>query len=541
MGAGGRKPREPNDANSVGFKLFQIIGGEDANFKITSESLGISPGSLSNYIHAHAPLSSRVVERKNWAAILERDFPQGWAAHGQAFLDQLGAAPATTRDPDAKRTTKHSRAPREPSDKDSLGYKLYLIIGGANASVSDAAPKLGISPNPLSMYLHGHNAITRRQFDGKGWQAAFETHFAAGWKAHGEAFMAQLAIESPAKEAKPEKIAKAPKEPAAKTEKPAAVGRGKGGGKGKAPKEPENKDSLGYKLYEIIGGADAKIGVTATMLGIEASRLSGMLHSKMPLRKAMFDNKNWKNILAANFPQAWAEKGAAFVAQLTAESASAATHAPKGPRATYSFNANRRGKPSKRPENEETLGFTIWSLMGERNFRLVDAVPVLRLDEIKLGNLIHNRGKVPQSFMDQHDWAGKLERANPEGWAIHGEAFLRHKATMPLFSREEERAQKAANTPDPAQAWRKVVGTVILQVVEGRGDDIDVLRDETNIPALKNTWGRVIAGDPTLPESIFRDAIKTAINLYQLERARDPEEQKAYKTLRSNTPESRVY
>ena len=78
------------------------------------------------------------------------------------------------------------------------------------------------------------------------------------------------------------------------------------------PREPQDKDSFGYAVWLIIGGEEAKFSVSAKLLGIGRTALSEVVHSTANTNQEVLEKYNWREKMAAHFPDAWKQHEAIF-------------------------------------------------------------------------------------------------------------------------------------------------------------------------------------------------------------------------------------
>jgi hypothetical protein len=77
---------------------------------------------------------------------------------------------------------------REPIDKTSFGYTLWLILGSKEAKIRKAAKRLSVARQFLSDIIHGRRQISQQALRDKQWRETFAVHYTDGWNRHHNTF-----------------------------------------------------------------------------------------------------------------------------------------------------------------------------------------------------------------------------------------------------------------------------------------------------------------------------------------------------------------
>ena len=80
--------------------------------------------------------------------------------------------------------------------------------------------------------------------------------------------------------------------------------------------EPHDRNSFGYVLFQIIG-PDADWQDVGIKFGVSYAKLKGFIHSTHALPLQDIETKQWRSILAKNFPERWEKYREAFEERIT--------------------------------------------------------------------------------------------------------------------------------------------------------------------------------------------------------------------------------
>jgi hypothetical protein len=265
-----------------GYTLWLILGGKDADMNKAAALLQVSSRNLHNIIVCMCGISQQEVNDKEWRQILATHYPKTWQKHGDAF-NQYAAA--LTQHPG--RTCEYKNA--EPGNKNSFGYALWLVIGGENADVKEAASRLNARPCDLNSLISGACGISRQKVVLNRWPELLAEHYPEAWRRYGSVFE--------------ERLADLPERP------------------GRTSREPRNKESFGHLLWLVLGGKKANVSKAAQRLEVKDCILSDILRGRKKPSQQWLKNKQWRKILAENYPDAWKQYEKVFderVAELMA-------------------------------------------------------------------------------------------------------------------------------------------------------------------------------------------------------------------------------
>lgn len=262
------KSPQPVNEQSFGYVVWRILGGETASIRKAAQRLSINPSALSSILHGRTQISQQALIEKNWRDVFATHYPDTWLKHQADFERYATTLPEQQR--------KH--AP-QPKDEQSFGYIVWRILGGKHAKIRLAAKRLGVDPSSLSSILHGRWQISQRALTEKNWRDVLAAHYPNTWPIHQSAFE-QCALTLP--------------DPGIK------------------PSQPEDKESLGYALWHILGGKDADIYAAAKRLKLEPCDLNDILHGRRQISQRFIATKHWRDVLALHYRGAWANHKAAF-------------------------------------------------------------------------------------------------------------------------------------------------------------------------------------------------------------------------------------
>lgn len=234
-------------------------------------------------------------------------------------------------------------------------------------------------------------------------------------------------------------------------------------------------------------------------------------------------------------------------------------------------NSSRRGIVE--PENKESLGYAVYLIIRDQPLKLRQHAEKLGMDPARMSQFLHGHVGASQQFVAEKQWKAVFAEHYTTGWAAHAETFNVRLAASPAMpgrgggrkpgsaktaktktaftgaaasaapitasdhadfniepAYQPSKAELAARAA--AQDWRKTAGAAIAAVVDRRGDDAPTLAAETNSPGLKAAWGKILACDPNVPSTLYKDAIRATTSLYQLSvTSRDPADAASAKKL----------
>lgn len=176
-----KSPKASSAPATIGQAIRLIIGGRAAHIKNAAKKLDIPVQTLSEIINEKTVPTRSFLERKDLREKLRTEFPVGWAHYGDDY-DRFAA----------QTKPKKTQGLREPRDKDSFGYTLWLLCGGANGHSNDACALLGILPQQLSGYLHGRSLPSPRVIREHKWREVFAARNPRLWDQCRDDFEARL-------------------------------------------------------------------------------------------------------------------------------------------------------------------------------------------------------------------------------------------------------------------------------------------------------------------------------------------------------------
>lgn len=81
---------------------------------------------------------------------------------------------------------------KEPADKNSIGYQVFLITGGSEGVLAATANSLGINPVATGDLVYGRKTFSQDWMARNHIAQRLEKFFAPGWSEHGAAFLEKL-------------------------------------------------------------------------------------------------------------------------------------------------------------------------------------------------------------------------------------------------------------------------------------------------------------------------------------------------------------
>jgi len=93
---------------------------------------------------------------------------------------------------------------KEPENKNSFGYVMWLILGSRDIRLTEASHHLGITLNNLSDILHDRHHPTQGWLTEMDWRGALQDNYPAGWEAHQAEFEHYAATLNVGKDRKPD-------------------------------------------------------------------------------------------------------------------------------------------------------------------------------------------------------------------------------------------------------------------------------------------------------------------------------------------------
>lgn len=171
-----RKLRSSRKRRGFGYVVGLIIGGENADIARAAKLLDIGEPFLRNLLNEREKPRQAYIETKEWARILSKNYPNTWERFAALFEKEF-----------IKLSVRNDGHKFEsPSDKESLGYALWLIVGGENALKTAAARRLRTNIDRLNRVLEGKTSIT--QFDKDFWIEKMKKYYPDTWEKYGRLF-----------------------------------------------------------------------------------------------------------------------------------------------------------------------------------------------------------------------------------------------------------------------------------------------------------------------------------------------------------------
>jgi plasmid maintenance system antidote protein VapI len=446
------KPCEPNDKNSFGYVLWSILGGKDTSIGEAAEHLHIHRVRLSAIIHGRENISQKALINKQWRETLAQHYPEAWHRHKAAFEQYANTL-----------TIRSISKTHEPDDKNSFGYVLWSILGGKDAHMGEAAERLQIHRSNLSTIIHGKwRRVLPKTLAERKWRETLAQHYPEAWQRHQAAF---------------EQYADASTKRSVSKTRESSITR-----------EPDDKNSFGYVLWNILGGKDANMREAAMRLQIHRVSLSAIIHGRKRISQKALINKQWRETLAQHYPEAW--------------------HRHK---ATFEQHANTLTKRSiskiREPDDKNSFGYVLWSILGGKDASMGEAAERLQIDNANLSKIIDGKWRrVLPKTLAKRKWRETLAQYYPEAWQKYKVAF-------------EERAINGGKTNTLNGDWRKAVGKFVTRVLGETGDEYKDIVGDVQTPSLKEVemWKRIVSGDQDLNPGLFKDALVEICSLYKLE------------------------
>ncbi len=339
-----RKYPGPKDKSSFGYVLWLIIGGENANFSIAAEHLGLNSQRISEYIHGKKEPSQEYIEANKWRELLALHYPDGWKQYGNLFGRRFKNLPAKPR----------TAVPKEPEDKSGFGYALWLVLGGKKANMELAAERLAIAPRRLSALIHGKQKTSQKYIEDNGWRAIFERHYPKTWKKNRDFFESSV--------------------------KKLAVKRGN------RKSEPQDKEGFGYALWLVIGGEKANLAQAAERLKVDLPYLHGIIHGEESISRKSIEERGWRATFAVEYKNSWVAHGALFE-QRAARLKAGKPAIIRGP--SVIRRGAKRGPESSAPEDKTSFGCALWLILGGKKANLTEAAQRLKVSAMYLRLVIN--------------------------------------------------------------------------------------------------------------------------------------------------------
>ncbi|MFA5957768.1 hypothetical protein [Hyphomicrobium sp.] len=168
----------PANHSTIGFVLWQILGGVAYDAEQAKLVLAIDRGRLHDILHGKIRLSQQYIAENDWVGRLQAHYADAWNEFGENFLRQVGQLQPRTR----------IIKSREPSDRTSFGYILWKILGGPYIGHSLATDVLGVSKHELRDLIYEKNWWRTTRIDLKSWRDVLAKEFPEQWQLHREQF-----------------------------------------------------------------------------------------------------------------------------------------------------------------------------------------------------------------------------------------------------------------------------------------------------------------------------------------------------------------
>jgi len=267
---------------STGLKDFvallrTIMGGDQIDYDKAAACFCVTRTEIRRVLRGDRPLTQEIIEKEKWREKLAIAFPKAWAQEMSAF--EIAALKL-------EKNRKQGLAPQPPSDKNSLQYVIWLILGGKNANIRQAAILLNMSICCFEKNMRGKKPFPVAALIDTNWEQIFSTHFSAAWQQHGKDF----------EQLKDQEILSRQK-----TRLPF--------------QGPEDLQSFGGALWRVLGCDASVVPQAAKVLGLLASDLRLIILNKRKVTQQFLVLHEWDQKLATINPVAWRQNKALYQRQ----------------------------------------------------------------------------------------------------------------------------------------------------------------------------------------------------------------------------------
>jgi|GEM_PF-2928622 plasmid maintenance system antidote protein VapI len=373
------KNLKPEDEKSFGYLLWLIIGGEDADINDAAQCLRIFPGTLDALLHGKKGISQQGIASRQWRTILAGHYPDAWRRYAVDFEKHVAALP-----------TYGKIKSQNLEDDGSFGFVLWLILGGENADIPEAAKRLKVHYSAITKAIYGLWKPSQQIMKDKRWRETFAEYYPETWRQYESLFEERSA-------------------PSVRT-----------------PCVSEDKKSFGYAVWLIIGGNRANIQEAAKRLKVDRSELSKIVCGRKQPSQNTVDEKQWRQTFAEHYPDAWRQYENLF-------------------EKSFATLTDRQLKPHE-PEDKESFGYILWLIIGGKNAQKNKAAEQLKIDSGSLRAIIYGRGNPSQELVKERQWRKILAEHYPDAWEQYETLFEERAATLakcPYASEKPTRNAKA--------------------------------------------------------------------------------------------------
>lgn len=345
---------EPENKEGIGHVLWNILGGEKASRKQAALKLGITVSYLSRIIHGQIPLTWKAINQKKLVEKLAEHYQEGWAENRAAFEQYLNKIPRAI-----------AIHPKEPKDKDSFGHLIWEIIGGKEAYVSETARHLKINPEVLAGIIQ-RGGVSQQAITEQNWREVFKEQYPAAWEMHAVAFEQHVQLL-------------------------------RANRSGSDTHQPQNEDSFGFILWNILGGKKTRLLLAAKHLKIPHDQLTKIVHDKRSATQALLREKKWRKVLAEHYSTGWIQQQADFERYAAILPADNLNHC-------------------KEPENKDSPGHVLWQALGGPHARIREAAKFMGINERRLSKIIQGTLPFPIQEMNEKNWNAIIAEHYPKNW-----------------------------------------------------------------------------------------------------------------------------
>jgi len=358
----------PGDRRSFGYLLWQIMGETETDIVAAMECLQIDRPGFYGHIYGIRGISYELIIKNRWAQRLDEYFPKNWLLFKEKFYEHVERIRQQTLNSITANRGAAGYAAQliavasEPENQTSFGFLLWQIMGKSKINIEKALACLKIDSRAFVGFIYGHRQVQYALIIRNQWDQRLAKSYPEDWVLFKDAFYKHV-----------EKIRQQTQVP-----------------------PPENKESLGYAVWQILGGEKFDLDLASERLGIRKSVLTSVLENRFKTQKKIKAELDFGK-LETCYPQTWKKYKSKFQ------------------RHFGSFKETESEVWLRIPDNKKTFGFVLSKIIGGRNAHVGKTAEYLGISTPYLSNIIHGRNLVPpKSIIDQ--WHIKLELKFPDEW-----------------------------------------------------------------------------------------------------------------------------
>jgi len=156
----------------------------------------------------------------------------------------------------------------------------------------------------------------------------------------------------------------------------------------------------------------------------------------------------------------------------------------------------------KEPKDKNGFGYLLWLMLGGPQIHIASSARNLETTKVTLSHILQGRHRPTQSWLAEHHWRALLKKHYPIEWARYEAKF---ETLVAQFNAEGE------SNLDFGKA-----GKIMRRYMAAKGDDAEVLEQDSRDPSLSGLWSKVLAGDETLGREVFQRAATEFCRLYDI-------------------------